>query len=231
MRATICPQGSGFSMISKVKENYRGRSWISVYNVFVIRFAMDEEENDEELERFLKQNLLRGFFWSVLLKTHKSSSHPTAKCMHTSFILTLSSHVHTHSPLSAANTANSADLLKVNLPYNYHPSSKPAIPNSLALPHMPTQWNKIPPPSSHPSGQSIQSSSALPSLAVRSLSRQRPGSGSCRRRQWPRSFCQRRQCREACRGPSRTHPMAHSCQGHKSHRQWSGAAEKKRISQ
>lgn len=113
MRATIRPQGSGFSMISKVKENYIGLSWISVYNVFVIDFAVD----DEELERFLKQNLLRGFFWSALLKTHKSSSHPTFKCTHTSFILAHSSHMHTHSPPSAANTANSADL----------PESQPAL--------------------------------------------------------------------------------------------------------
>lgn len=61
--ADVCynlPPGVWISYDSKVKEKNRGRSWFSVYNVFVICGALDEEK-DEELDRFLKWNPHRGF--------------------------------------------------------------------------------------------------------------------------------------------------------------------------
>lgn len=67
--------------------------------------------------KVLETKTPQGFVLIRLLKTYKSSSHPTVKRTHTSFVLTLSSHMHTHSPLSAANTADSADL----------PESQPAL--------------------------------------------------------------------------------------------------------
>lgn len=137
MYATICPQGSGFSVIPKWKKKYRGQSWFSVYNVFVICGALDEE-NDEELDRFLKWNPLRGFSWSPLAQNTQIKFPSTAKYTHFS-------HTCTHiCPYLRQIQPTQLICLKVNLPYNHHPSSKPAIPNSQTLPHMPTQWNKIP---------------------------------------------------------------------------------------
>lgn len=185
-------------------------------------------KNNDELERFLKQNLLRGFSRSPpppLLKHTQIQCPSTGNSMHTSFVLTPCPRMHMHWPLSVANTANAADL----------PESQPALQlppflqiGNPQLPDLTPHANAV---KHNPSLHHIQSFRSLPSLIVRSLCRQRPGSGSCRRRQWPRSFCQRCQCREACPVPSWTHPTGHSCWGHKNHRQWWGAAVKKRISQ
>lgn len=143
--ADVCynlPPGFWIFYDSKVKEKYKVWSLFSVYNVFVICGALDEE-NDDKLDRFLKWNPLRGISWSPLLKTYKSSSHPQPGT-HTPCVLTLS-HTCTHNhPYLQQIQPTQLISLKVNLPYNHHPSSKPAIPNSQALPHMPTQWNKIP---------------------------------------------------------------------------------------
>lgn len=216
------PPGSGLST------KYRGGSLFSVYNVFVICGALDEDY-DEKLDRFLKWNPLRSFSWSPLLKTHKSSSHPQP-----------SIHTHTH-PVSSHFPHTCTHIHPICSKYSQLSwfAWKSTCPTTTILP--PNRQSPTPrpypscqrsetksPSSPHPSLQSIQSFSSLPSLIVRPLCRQRPGSGSCRRRQWPRSFCQRRRCREACRVPSRTHPMGHSCQGHKSHHQWSGAVVKKK---
>lgn len=79
----------------KEKGKNRGRLWFSVHNVFVICGARDEE-NDEELDRFLKWNPLRGFFCSPLLKTHESSSHPQPNThTHTLHPHTFPTHAHT----------------------------------------------------------------------------------------------------------------------------------------
>lgn len=168
----------------------------------------------------------QGFLLIPLAQNTQLELPPTAKYTHTLRPHTFPTHAHTFAPICSKYSQLSWFAWKSTCPTTTILPPNRQSPTPRPYPTCQRSETKSL-PSSHPSLQSSQSFSSLPSLIVRPLCRQRPASGSCRRRQWPRSFCQKRQCREAFHVPSRTHPMGHSCQGHKSHHQWSGAAVKK----
>lgn len=68
----------------------------------------------------------------------------------------------------------------------------------------------------------------LPSWASRSWCPQKPGSGSCRRRQWLRSSCPHPQWKWGALAPWTILPRGHSYPGHRNCHQSSTAAEKGR---
>lgn len=117
MCATICPQGSGFSL--EVQSEGRVQRILLYTSVCVIYGAVDEEDV-EILDRLEKWNPLRG---SPDLPSSKHRHMGTLK-FPPHFLLSLSlSFMHTHMhPFLLQIQPTQPNCLKVNLPYNYYPS-------------------------------------------------------------------------------------------------------------
>lgn len=171
----------------------------------------------------------QGLSWSPFLKTqtHAHTQVPFQKYIHCLLSLPLfyPPPTHTYTSSSCKYSRLSWIAWKSICPTTTILPPGQQSPNSQPLLHMQKKEIKSLPSSIQPSLQPFfLCCGSLPSWLVRSLCPRRPASGSCRRRQWRRSFCQKRRSREACHAPSQTHPMAHSCRGRKSHHQWSRAA-------
>ena len=177
MCATICPQGSGFSSESKVKEKYSGYSWYRVYtSVCVIYGAVDEEDVERyQIGLALEIKPPQGFSWCPLLpqNTHKfspqQSTHTSSFQSPSLSFLSLSlPFTHTHTPLPPTNTADSADLpesLSALLLLSLLQSSSPQFPD--LTPHSEREKPNLCP---HQSSNLCKSSFIIPAPYLLDLS-------------------------------------------------------------